>query len=120
MFPDLQSVNPISKPTQNNLDYEGLIETYKNNIQTKKEIIKSKEIPKGWIILSKDNKDKDENKEEYKLINETFDKMIDNWNKKENEYNEIYGDDMYAEKFRLQPIYGYDTESDIEEEDNDE
>jgi len=57
-------------------------------------------------------------------MNMAINSMRKNWDRYENEYNEIHGEGAYEERFRLSPVYGpeYDTESEEEsvEEESDE
>ena len=51
-------------------------------------------------------------------MNKAIETMKVRWDKYEKEYDKIYGEGAYAEKYRLFPIYGpeYDTESEDEDE----
>ena len=61
-------------------------------------------------------KEKEKDKDIHDSMNTFINSMREIWDKYENEYDEINGEGSYDEKFRLDPVYGseYDSESDEE------
>jgi hypothetical protein len=81
------------------------------------QIIKTKDkilFKEGLVITDKQIEQTYNN-----MMNKSITKMIDNWENYEYNYDCMNGEGSYTEKFRMQPIYGteYDTENDSYEED---
>lgn len=110
VFPDLVV---IKKNTQTNIETK-----FKNiliNITTNNELPKKHIIPYGCIeitcVLNKyvyeygetTNFIKKEEDLNY-IMNNVIETMKQNWDKYENDYDNIYGEGVYASKFRLPPL----------------
>lgn len=111
VFPDLVV---IKKNTQTNIDSKFkniLINITKNNELPKKHI-----IPYGCLeitcVLNKyvyeygetTNFIKKEEEDLNYIMNNVIETMKQNWDKYENDYDNIYGEGVYASKFRLPPL----------------
>ena len=113
---DVHKPKPIRLPpgwvtltmNHNTAVYENVHQDLQKEKEKEKEKEKDKEKEK--------EKDKDKEKDIHDSMNTFINSMREIWDKYENEYDEINGEGSYDEKFRLDPVYGseYDSESDEE------
>ena len=139
LFPEL---TPI-KHNSNTSKVEATTK-FKNILKNVIEEEKSKEnpIPPEWVRLSLINKQtviehglptpwiiKQQQKEELQkqledepnyIMFQAIEAMKNNWERYEKDYNELYGEGVYAERFILPPVYGYGPEYDTESKDDTE
>jgi len=103
---------------ENNIINPGWVQMSKS--KTSNEIIWKYGPPTEYTFKLK-KQEKQQNNINY-CMNKAIETMKVNWDKYEQEYDEIYGEGAYDEKYSLSPVYGpeYDTESDDEDEGGDQ
>lgn len=145
---DLNLFPELTPNKENNTTSKNEVSTkFKDILKINNEEKKPKEnlIPPGWVRLSLVNRKtlieygaptpwmiKQQHVEELQnqleedpnyIMFQAIEAMKKNWQRYEQEYDDIHGEGAYAERFRLPPVYGpeYDTESEVDtEEEEDE
>lgn len=78
----------------------------------------------AWMIKQeqKEQLEKEQEDDPNYIMFHAIEAMKKNWERYEREYDELYGEGAYSERFRLPPVYGpeYDTESEEEEEESED
>lgn len=111
----VKNVVAVEKPKKNPIQSGWVQVSFNNNNQ----IIYNYGDPTPNMI--KRSKQEEINNNFHINATKVFDKMIDKWTDYENLYDEINGENAYAEKYRLPPVYNEDDDEDDEnEEDNDD